>query len=65
MARAVEDLAPALRVISGPDWMDSAVQDVPLRDPEGIAMKGLRIAFHTANGIMPARADVATAVAPA
>jgi amidase len=62
MARAVEDLAPALRVISGPDWIDSAVQDVPLRDPEGIAMKGLRVAFHTTNGIMPARADVAEAV---
>jgi amidase len=65
MARAVEDLAPALAVVAGPDWTDSAVQDVPLRDPGGVTMKGLRVAFHTVNGIMPARADVAAAVVSA
>jgi amidase len=62
MARTVEDLAAALPVIAGSDWIDSAVHDFPLRDPGSIAMKDLRIAFHTANGIMPARADVAEAV---
>jgi amidase len=62
MARTIEDLAMALPVIAGPDWVDSAVQDFPLLDSHGVATKGLRIAFHTGNGLMPARADVASAV---
>lgn len=65
MARAVDDLAAALPVIAGPDWIDSTAQDVPLREMNGGAVKGLRVAFHTNNGIMPARADVAAAVARA
>jgi amidase len=62
MARTVEDLAAALPVIAGPDWIDSGVHDVPLLDPRAVAVKGLRVAFHTNNGIMPARADIAAAV---
>src|SRR5208282_535314 len=41
MARSVEDLAAALPIISGPDWMDATVQDVPLRDSRAVAVKGL------------------------
>jgi amidase len=62
MARSVEDLELALPVIAGPDWIDPGVQDVPLRDPRAIAVRGLRVAVHTENGIMPARADVAATV---
>jgi amidase len=62
MARTVEDLAVALPVISGPDWMDAAVHDMPLRDWNGVSVKGLRVAVHTNNGILPARADVAATV---
>lgn len=62
MARKVEDLAAALPIISGPDWMDSAVHDMPYRDWRGVSIKGLRVAVHTNNGIVPARADVASTV---
>ena len=61
MARRVADLEAACFVIFGPDWIDSHVHDVPiLRMAAGV--QGLRIAVHTNNGIMPARADVAAAV---
>ena len=62
MARTVEDVAAALPVISGPDWIDASVHDVPLRDPNGVSVKGLRVAVHTDNGIMRSRADVAATV---
>lgn len=62
MARSVEDLELALPIIAGPDWVDSSVSDFPLRDSIGVEMKGLRVAVHTENGIMPARADVAAVV---
>jgi amidase len=62
MARTVEDLVAALPVISGPDWVDAGVQDVPLRDSRAVSIKGLRIAVHTNNGILPARSDVAETV---
>lgn len=62
MARSVDDLAAALPVISGPDWVDAGVQDVPLRDWRAVSIKGLRVAVHTNNGIFPARDDVAATV---
>ena len=65
MARTVEDLAAALMVVAGPDWIDSAVHEVPLLDPRAVAVKGLRVAFHTDNGIMPARADVSAVIVSA
>jgi amidase len=62
MARTVDDLVAALPIISGPDWMDSTVEDVPLRDPRAVSLKGLRVAVHTDNGIMPATADTKATV---
>lgn len=62
MARTVEDLASALPVISGPDWIDARVEDVPLRDPRAVSIKGLRVAVHTDNGIMAPTAETKAAV---
>ncbi len=62
MARSVEDLAAALPVISGPDWIDLGIVDVPLRDWKTVAVKGMRVAVHATNGIMPARADVGATI---
>lgn len=62
MARKVEDLAAVLPIVSGPDWTDSAAQAMPLLNPEDVRIDGLRIAVHTDNGILPARADVAKTV---
>ena len=47
MARYVEDLDLILRVISGPDWIDPAIIDMPLRDPADVDLNNLRVAFYT------------------
>ena len=51
MARFVEDLAMALPIISGPDWRDPGIVPAPLRDPQDVEIRGLRIAVHTDNGL--------------
>ena len=47
MARYVEDLALILPIISGPDWRDPAIVDMPLGDPADVNIGGLRVAFYT------------------
>ena len=47
MARFVEDLILLLPIISGPDWIDPAIVDMPLLDPSDVDMGKLRIAFYT------------------
>ncbi len=47
MARYVEDLELILRVISGPDWIDPAIVDMPLRNPADVDLNSLRVAFYT------------------
>ena len=58
MARFVDDLYPLLQLTAGPDGKDVSVVPVPLGDPSSVKLKGLRVAFHTDNGIMPANSDV-------
>jgi amidase len=50
MARRVEDLATILPIISGPDYMDAAIQAVPLEDMKVVKIGGLRVAFYTQQG---------------
>jgi amidase len=52
LARAVADLYPALKIISGPDWRDHVVVPMPLGDPAAVDLKRLRVAFHSDNGIV-------------
>ena len=47
MARYVEDIELILRVISGPDWIDPAIIDMPLGDPADVDLNSLRVAFYT------------------
>ena len=47
MARFVEDLVLLLPVISGPDWIDPAIVDMPLLDPADVDLRKLRVAFYT------------------
>ena len=47
MARTVEDLRLALRIISGPDGLDSHVPPVPWRDLEQFKMGDLSIAWSS------------------
>lgn len=47
MARRVQDLLLALRVIDGPDYMDAAVVAMPLYDPERLSLPDLTVAFFS------------------
>lgn len=61
MARSVDDLSLLLPLIAGPDWIDPAIVPMPLGNPGAVNLKGLRIAFHTDNGVLsPTQETVAT-----
>jgi len=47
MARRVQDLLLALRVVDGPDYMDAAVVAMPLYDPERLSLPDLTVAFFS------------------
>ncbi len=51
LARSVDDLALLLPLLSGPDWIDPMVVPMPLGDPQQVALRELRVAFHTDNGV--------------
>lgn len=61
LARRVEDLALALRVLAGPDGRDPLLAPVPLADPAAVDLRGLRVAWFLDNGIAPPDDDVAAA----
>lgn len=45
IARRVEDVALALPIISGPDWIDPYAVPAPLGDPGAVAVDGLRVGW--------------------
>jgi amidase len=51
IARSVDDLELILRVIAGPDGRDPFVAAAPLRDSREVDIAGLRVAWHSDNGI--------------
>jgi amidase len=59
MARFVDDLILTMPILYGVDWRDAGVIPMPLEDPGHLDLKGLKISFHTDNGIMsPTRETV-------
>ncbi len=62
LARSVEDLGLALRIVSGVDGHDPAIVPAPLGETAAVDLKKLRVAFHTDNGIAAPEPDVAEAV---
>ena len=62
MARYVEDLILSLPIIVGPDYIDPAIVPVPLGDPDKVDIKGLRVSFHTDNGIAPPTPETAKVI---
>jgi amidase len=62
MARRVEDLVEAMRVLTGPDGIDPTVPDVPYRDPRKVKLAELRVAVFTDNGFAAADEEVAGVV---
>ena len=62
MARRVEDVIEAMRLLNGPDGIDPTVPDVPYRDPQDVKLAGLRVAVYTDNGFAAADAEVSGVV---
>ena len=64
MARNVEDLALAMRVLAAPgqEHFDPSVAPVPWREPAGIDVRGLRIAMYEDDGFFAASPAVRRAV---
>jgi amidase len=51
LSRHVEDLILGLPLISGMDWRDQSVVPMPLGNPQAVGLNGLRVSFHTDNGV--------------
>ncbi len=62
LARYVEDLIMILPIIAGVDWRDLAIAPMDLQDPGDVDLAGLRIAFHTDNGIATPTPEISAAV---
>src|SRR5271165_4565451 len=62
MARRVDDVIEAMRILTGPDGFDFTVPDVPYRDPYAVNLGEFRVAFYTDNGFAAADAEVARVV---
>jgi amidase len=62
MARRVEDLIEAMRVLTGADGKDPTVPEVPYRDPLEVSLNQLRVTVFTDNGFVTADAEVSSVV---
>ncbi|MFT5334745.1 MAG: Asp-tRNA(Asn)/Glu-tRNA(Gln) amidotransferase A subunit family amidase [Halioglobus sp.] len=62
MARYVDDLALLLPTIIGAYWRDPTAVPMPLGNAQDVTLSGLRISFHTDNGIEKASNEVADTI---
>ena len=62
IARDVDDLELALRVIAGPDGRDPEVPPLPLPEPGAVRLDALRIAFAPSFPGSPVAAEISAAV---
>jgi amidase len=65
LARTVDDLFLALRVINGPDYIDAGVVPMPLYDPAALSVKELTVAYFTYDSDSLVTAGIANAVGAA
>lgn len=62
IARDVDDLDLALRVIAGPDRSDPEVPPMPLPEPGAVRLEDLRVAFAPSFPGSPVQAEISAAV---
>ena len=62
LARSVDDLETALRIIAGPDGHEAEAPPVPLGPVPKLSAKGLRVAVLTSNPLVEVSADTAAVV---
>lgn len=65
MARTIEDVALATRALAQGEAGEHRPRTMPLRDLDTVDPARLRVAWHTANGIMPVSAEIEKAVVDA
>ena len=65
LARSVEDLDLALKIVSGVDGHDPAIVPAPLDESANVDVEKLRVAFHTDNGLATPQPEIAEAVGKA
>jgi len=51
IARKVQDLALALPIISGPDFRDHSIVEMPLGDPTKVVLRDLKVAYFDDDGV--------------
>ena len=62
MSRRVEDLLLMMRLLAGGDGADPTASDLAFAPLDEAALRGLRVAFYTANGLVRTGEDVAAVV---
>jgi amidase len=62
IARSVADIALAVSVLAGPDGIDAGCLPVLFGDPSAVDVRGLRIAFHSDNGVVAPDGDAVATV---
>jgi Asp-tRNA(Asn)/Glu-tRNA(Gln) amidotransferase A subunit family amidase len=65
LARSAKDLAMLVRVMAGPDNLDSHAVPVDLGDPDSVNIAHLSVAWFDEDGTIPVRSDVKATVADA
>jgi fatty acid amide hydrolase 2 len=58
LCRRAEDLMPLLRILAGPDGIDTGCQPYPLGDPSTVSLKGRLVLDVSDNGALPISADL-------
>jgi amidase len=62
MARSAADLALLLRILAGPDSIDSGAVPMPLGDPDAVDLHRLRVMLHASDGVADPDAQTGRAV---
>ncbi|MBI3516535.1 MAG: amidase [Proteobacteria bacterium] len=62
IARAVDDLALALPLAAGPDFRDFSIVAMPVGAPAEVALRSLKLAFFTDDGVTTPTAETQAAV---
>ena len=65
LARKAIDLMPLLRILAGPDGQDAVCQDMELREPSEVDIRGLEVAVIEENGAVGVSRDLRQAQARA
>jgi amidase len=63
IAREVDDLALLLPIIMGPDFVDPGITPLAWSDPAAVRIEGLKVAYHTDNGIATPTPETVSTVA--